>query len=91
VRCSVLQCVAVCFSVSRCIAVFLFREPVENKVCVRHNCLLQCVAVCCSVLQCVADIFLGKLSRVMCASDMTVCCIVLQYDAEYSCVLQCFF
>jgi len=40
VRCSVLQCVAVCCSVLQCVA-----------VCCN---VLQCVAVCCSVLQCVA-------------------------------------
>ena len=39
-RCSVLQCVAVCCSVLQCVAVC-------------YN-ALQCVAVCCSVLQCVA-------------------------------------
>ena len=40
VRCSVLQCVAVCCSVLQCVAVCCS--------------VLQCVAVCCSVLQCVA-------------------------------------
>ena len=45
--------------------------------------MLQCVAVCCRD-------FLTP-SRVMSASDMTVCCIVLQYVAVYSGVLQCFF
>ena len=39
-RCSVLQCVAVCYSVLHCDAV----------CCI----VLQCVALCCSVLQCVA-------------------------------------
>jgi len=40
IRCSVLQCVAVCCSVKQCVAVCCS--------------VLQCVAVCCSVLQCVS-------------------------------------
>jgi len=44
-RCSALQCVAVCCSVLQCVA-----------QCVAVCCsVLQCVAVCCSVLQCVAE------------------------------------
>ena len=39
-RCSVLQCVAVCCSELQCVAVCCS--------------VLQCVAVCCSVLQCLA-------------------------------------
>ena len=40
VRCSVLECVAVCCGVLQCVAV--------------RCSVLQCVAVCCSVMQCVA-------------------------------------
>ena len=51
--CSILSCVAVCWSVLQVVGVFcnvLFGVcPVVALVSV-----LQCVAVCCSVLQCVA-------------------------------------
>jgi len=50
VRCSALQCVAVCRSVLQCVAECC--SVLQSvAVCCR---VLQCVAVCCSVLQCVA-------------------------------------
>jgi len=52
-RCSVLQCVAVCCSVLQCVAVCCSVLP-----CVAVCCsVLQCVALCCGVLQCVAVYF----------------------------------
>jgi len=73
VCCSVLQCVAVCYS---CVAVCCSVLQSVTRV-------LQCVAVCCrvllvccSVLQCVA----------VCCRVSLVCCSVLQCVAEcYSC------
>jgi len=70
-RCSVLQCVAVCCCALHCVAVccgVLQYVAVRCSVlqCVAVRCsVLQCVAVCCSVLQCVA----------VCVA---VCCSVLQ-------------
>ena len=50
VCCSVLQCAAVCCSVLQCVAVCC-----SVLQCVAVYCsVLQCIAVCCSVLQCVA-------------------------------------
>jgi len=60
VRCSVLQCVAVCCSVLQCVAVccsalhtfivYIQKSALKSFfICS----VLQCVAVCCSVLQCV--------------------------------------
>ena len=52
VRCSVLQCVAVCCSVLQSCS---GRIQQQDEQCVAVRCsVLQCVAVCCSVLQCVA-------------------------------------
>ena len=48
IRCSVLQCVAVCCSVLQCVAVCCS--------------VLQCVAVCCSVLQCVSQFAIMRCS-----------------------------
>ena len=63
-RCSVLQCVAVCCSVLQCVhpsvvaivaIVPATKEPYQSDIPEGHNSpLTQCVAVCCSVLQCVA-------------------------------------
>jgi len=68
VWCSVLQCVAVCYSVVPHVAVHIFIALVCSwRNCVSDCCVLQCAAVCCSVAvfcsmwQCVA-----------------VCCSVLQ-------------
>jgi len=78
-RCSVLQCVAVCCSALQCVAVcyLLPYEGICKKTLEEGKCaaacysviqmccsVLQCVAVCCSVLQCIA-----------------VCCSVLQWVA----------
>ena len=57
VCCSVLQCVTMCFSVLQCVAV--------------RRSVLQCVPVCCSTLQCVAV----RCSTLQCVA---VCCKVLQ-------------
>jgi len=46
----VLQCVAVCCSVLKCVAICEDAYYVNAD----ENIVLQCVAVCCSVLQCVA-------------------------------------
>jgi len=62
---SVLQCVAVCCSVLQCVAEWLESAWLDNhyQKTIKSS-VLQCVAVCCSELQCVA-----------------VCCGVLQSDA----------
>ena len=69
-RCSVLQCVAVCCSVLQCVAVCC-----NALQCVAVCCgVLQCVAVCCSVLQCVA----------VCCSVLqcvAVCCSLIAHDS----------
>ena len=75
-RCSVLQCVAVCCSVHVLVRVELWRT-FTNTSWHAHagmSCgVLQGVVVCCGVLQCAA-----------------VCCSVLQYIAVYcSVLLQC--
>jgi len=73
VRCSVLQCDAVCCSVLQCVAVYqdksctlVLQAPriIAIYVAFCSVCcnILECVAACCSVLQCVA-----------------VCCSVLQH------------
>ena len=65
VRCSVLQCVAVCCSVLQFVAVYclwvwkasdseIWRSMVQCVVARFVSSVLQCVAVCCSVLQFVA-------------------------------------
>ena len=61
-RCSVLQCVAVCYD-TRATLVYMSQPPVRTHCTLYAVCcsVLQCVAVCRSVLQCVA-----------------VCCSVLQ-------------
>ena len=78
VRCSVLQCVAVCCSALSCVAV---RYRVLQCVVVCCRCVplccsmlqhVACVAVCCSVMQCVI-----------------VCCGVMQCVAVCCNVLQC--
>ena len=51
--CRVLQLVAVCRSVSQCVAA-PGMEGSRSKMARVNNCVLPCVAVCCSVLQCVA-------------------------------------
>jgi len=83
VRCSVLQCVAVCCSVLQCVAVccrvlqcVAVSDTVEGVSCMYVLCVccsvLQCGVVCCSVLQCVA-----------------VCCSVLKCVAVCCSVVQC--
>jgi len=58
--CSVLQCVAVCCSVLRCVNTEACRGRALSSSCSVLQCVAvccnvpQCVAVCCSVLQCVA-------------------------------------
>jgi len=71
VRCSVLQCVAVCCSVLQCVAVCCSVLQCGAVWCS----VLQCVALCCSVLQCVALCC----SVVQCAA---VCCSVLQSPCQ---------
>ena len=44
------QCVAVCYSVLQCVAVYV--QIYREKMCVSMSDVCQCVAVCCSVLQC---------------------------------------
>ena len=59
--CSVLQCVAVCYSVLQCyynnLHTFSFFH-ISRVICMSESVLchsvLQCVAVCCGVLQCIA-------------------------------------
>ena len=78
-RCSVLQCVAVCFNVLQCVAVCCSVLLCVVVCCSLQECalvewcfaslrcsVLQCVAVCCNVLQCVA-----------------MCCSVLQCVVDY--------
>jgi len=85
----VLQCVAVCCSVLRCIPV----SSCSNCNIVKRH-LLQCVAVCCSVLQCVAvcrivlqclPVPTPTLSHRACVA---VCCSVLQCVAVCCSALQ---
>jgi len=94
--CSVLQCVAVCFSVGHVTHM--------NKA-YQHNSwnVLQCVAVCCSVLQCVAVLgmshtfirhtkitFLGSWNVLQCVLQcVAACCGVMQCVAVCCSVLQC--
>ena len=86
-----LQCVAVCCSVSQCVqcvvTTFVATDSADVvttlQVCVALCCsALLCVAVCCNVLQCVA----------LCCSVLqcvAVCCSVLQCVAVCCSVLQC--
>ena len=89
--CSVLQCVAVCYSELKYAAVLSGDRPRALYVAVRCSVLqsvaeccrvLQCVAECCSVLQCVA----ACCSVLQCVA---VCCSVLQCVAVCCRVLQC--
>jgi len=78
VRCSVLQCVTVCYSVLRCVTVCC-----SVLQCVAVCCsVLQCVAVCCSVLRCVTV----RCSVLQC---VTVRCSVLQCVAVSYSAIQC--
>jgi len=98
---SVLQCVAVCCSVSHRTQSGVFRVCCSVKQCVAvWSRVLQSVAVCCSLLQSVAVccIELNGLSpRVqsqmisLCISNVSpkVCCSVLQCFAVFCSVLQC--
>jgi len=76
VCCSVLQCVAVCCSVLQCVAVCCSVTRLVKMCDVPPNCLhysmLQCADMCCNVMRCVA-----------------VCCSVLQCVAVCWGVLQC--
>jgi len=56
VCCSVLQCVAVCCSVSTThVPSLCSRTPIDLCIyCAVCCCVLRCVAVCCGVLRCVA-------------------------------------
>ena len=83
-RCSVLQCVAVCFSVLQCVAVCWSVLEGVAVVVVRCGVLkaitvccsvLQCAAVCCSVLQCAGE---------CCSCGSTLWCVKSHYS-----VLQC--
>jgi len=69
-----LQCVAVCCDILRCVAVLqcVLRNASSLFTCrYFQGCsVLQCVAVCCSVMQCVA-----------------VCCSMLQCVAVYCSVV----
>ena len=81
VRCSVLQCVAVCCSVL---------QPVRDALClILNESCSQCVAVCCSVLQCVAVCcsVLQPVRDVLCLILNESCS---QYVAVHCSVLQCF-
>jgi len=84
VCCSVLQCVAVYYSVLQCvndvkitsIDTMTWRPPEL------YRSVLQCVAVCCSVMQCVA----------VCGSGMqcvAVCGSVMQCVAVCGSIMQC--
>ena len=79
VRCSALQCVAVCWSVLQRGTSHIVCCSVLHSVAVCCS-VLQCVAVCCSVLQCVAECC----SVLRCA---VVCCSVLQCVAV--CAMPC--
>jgi len=72
--CSVLQRVAVCYSVLQCDKARLLQDYVLVAECCS---VLRCVAVCCSVLRCVAVCCSGAV-RCKCAA---VCCSVLQCAA----------
>ena len=66
IRCSVLQCVAVCCSVLQCVAVQQFKRGG-----------LQCVAVCCSALRCSnskkMDCSVLQCVRVCCSAEIRDC------------------
>jgi len=76
VRCSVLQCDAVLYSIA------ISRGAAEQCLTIHSQCVavccsvLQCVAMCCSVLQCVA-VCCSVLQRV------AVCCSALQCVAVH--------
>jgi len=76
-RCSVLQCVAVCCSVLQYVAVLYIL--ICDAVCCS---VLLSVAVCCSVLQFVAVLYI-LIFDVCCSVllSVAVCCSVLQYVA----------
>jgi len=104
VRCSVLQCVAVCCSAFyasawihqiriQCwpIEGYIMTGPRHVSVCCS---VLQCVAVCCSVLQCGAVCCSVLQCVAVCCSVavlqcVAVCCSVLQCVAVCCSVLQC--
>ena len=86
VRCSVLQCLAVCCSVDTC---RLFLPGSRAAECCS---VLQCLAVCCSVLQSVAVCCRVLQSVAECCRVLqcvAVCCSVLQCVAVCCSVLQC--
>jgi len=89
VCCSVLQCVALCFSVHEKIHGISNVKNVPVFSCefacfrlFNYYSVLQCVAVCCSVLLCVV-VYCSMLQCV------AVCCSVLQCVAVWCSVLQC--
>jgi len=88
VCCSVLQCVAVYYSVWYCTTECSKCSHTESQVYCGVKCIavwcrvLQCVTVCCSVLQCVAEVC----SVLQC---VTVCCSVIQRVAVCCNMLQC--
>ena len=80
----VLQCVAVCCSVLKCVAVNSYNTASTSTFTIYQVCcsVLQCVAVCCSALQSVA----ACCSVLQCVTE---CCSVLQCVAVCCSVLQC--
>jgi len=79
------QLVAVCCSVLQCVAVFRVAVCRSVSQCVAVCCsVLQCVAVCCSVLQCVTVCCSVLQCVAVCCSALqcvAVCCSVLQCAA----------
>jgi len=71
VRCSVLQCVAVCCSVHCIVNDRVIHHDTYAVCCI----VLQCAAVCCSVLQCVAEYcdvlqYCERLPAISCVTHM---------------------
>ena len=97
VRCSMLQCVAVCRNTQD-----INHSKWQKGFCYVLGCsLLQCVALCCSVSQCVAVrcnalqcVAIPKTSAILCGrrasalSYIAACCSLLQYAVRCS-ALQC--
>ena len=82
VRCSVLQCVAVCRSVLECpleIAVKLTPGHLGSTMCCCS--VLQCVSVGCSTLQCVAVSKIAVSLAPRLPGNTVCCCSVLQHVA----------
>jgi len=69
----VLQCVAVCCSVLRCVAAEYEDTASSSAAFMAHISVLQCVAVCCRVLLCIA-VCCSVLQSVAAEYEVIICC-----------------